>query len=52
MGVGGQRQFPAALPPGRRPYTHCIGGWLGHRAGQDGCGKCLDVQRDTKKGNF
>ena len=30
----------------RPPYppeilgTHCIGGWLGHRAGLNGCGKC------------
>ena len=27
-------------PPSReRPGTHCIGGWVGHRTGQDGCGK-------------
>jgi len=32
MGVGGQRHAPAALP-------HCIGGWVGPRAGLDGCGK-------------
>ena len=38
-GVGGQRHAPAALPPGRRPGTHCIGGWVGPRAGLDGCGK-------------
>ena len=25
--VGGQRHAPAALPPGRRPGTHSIGGW-------------------------
>ena len=25
-GVGGQRHAPAALPPGKRPGTHCIGG--------------------------
>jgi hypothetical protein len=29
---------PAALPPGR-PGTRCIGGWVGPRAGLDGCGK-------------
>ena len=23
-----------------RPGTHCIGGWVGPRAGLDGCGKC------------
>ena len=39
MGVGGQRHVPAALPPGKRPGTHCIGGWTGHRAGLGGCGK-------------
>ena len=35
MGVGGQRLAPAALPRG----THCIGGWVGPRAGLDGYGK-------------
>jgi hypothetical protein len=39
MGVGGQHQAPAALPPGKIPDTHCIGGWVGPRAGLDGCGK-------------
>jgi hypothetical protein len=39
MGVGGQRHAPAALPPGNRPIPHCIGGWVGPRAGLDGCGK-------------
>ena len=38
MGVGGQRHAPTALPPGKRPHTHCIGGWVGPRAGLDGCG--------------
>jgi hypothetical protein len=38
-GVGGQRHAPAALPPGKRPGTHCIGGWVGSRAGLDGWGK-------------
>jgi hypothetical protein len=28
MGVGGQLHAPAALPPGKRPGTHFIGGWL------------------------
>jgi hypothetical protein len=27
MRVGGQLHAPAALPPGKRPGTHCIGGW-------------------------
>ena len=35
-GVGGQRH--AALPR-ERPAAHCIGGWVGPRAGLDGCGK-------------
>jgi hypothetical protein len=39
MGVGGQRHAPAALPPGKRPGIHCIGGRVGPRAGRDGCGK-------------
>jgi hypothetical protein len=34
MGVGGQRHAPAALPA-----TNCTGGWVGPRAGLDGCGK-------------
>jgi len=39
MEVGGQRHAPAALPPGKRPGTHCIGGWVGPRAGLEECGK-------------
>jgi hypothetical protein len=27
MRVGGQLHAPAALPPVKRPTTHCIGGW-------------------------
>ena len=40
-GVGGERHVTAALPPpsGGRPGTHCIEGWVGSRAGLDGCGK-------------
>jgi hypothetical protein len=30
---------PAALPPGKTPGTHCIGGWVGPRAGLDRCEK-------------
>ena len=37
-GVGGQRHAPAALPR-ERPGIHSIGGWVGPRAGPDGCGK-------------
>jgi len=40
MGVGGQRHAPAALPR-ERPGTRCTGGWVGPRAGLDGCGKNL-----------
>jgi hypothetical protein len=29
MGVGGQRHAPVALPPGKRPFTQCIEGWVG-----------------------
>ena len=36
--MDGQRHAPAALPP-ERPGTHCIGGWVGSRAGLEGCGK-------------
>jgi len=31
-GVGGKCHAPAALPPVKRPGTHCIGGWVGPRA--------------------
>ena len=30
---------PRPLYPQERPGTHCIGGWVGLRAGLDGCGK-------------
>ena len=39
MGVCGQLHAPAALPPGKRPGNHCIGCWVGPRAGLDGCQK-------------
>ena len=39
MGVGGQSHAPATLPPGKRPVIHCTGGWVGPRAGLDGCWK-------------
>jgi hypothetical protein len=28
-----------SLYPRQRPVTHCIGGWVGPRAGLSGCGK-------------
>ena len=37
-GVGGQRT-PRPLYPQERPGTHSIGGWVGRRAGLEGCGK-------------
>ena len=45
-GVRGQRHVPAALYPRERPGIHCIGGWLGPRAGLDRRGKSL-LQRDS-----
>jgi hypothetical protein len=38
-GVGGQRHSLAALPPAKRHSTHCIGGWMGPRAGLEWCGR-------------
>ena len=38
MDSGGQRYSPTALPLGKTPNTHFIGGWLSHRASLDGCG--------------
>ena len=38
MGMGGQHHAPTALPL-ERPDTHCTGGWVGPRAGLEGCGK-------------
>jgi len=31
--------MPRPLYPRERPGTHCIGGWVGPRAGLDRCGK-------------
>ena len=39
MGVGGQCRAPAALAPGNRPSTHCIGVWVCPGANPNGCGK-------------
>jgi len=39
MEVGGQRQTPVAVPPGKTPGTRCAGGSMGFRTGFDGCGK-------------
>jgi hypothetical protein len=35
-GVGGKRHTPVVLPR-EKPGTHCIGGWVGSRAGLDRC---------------
>jgi hypothetical protein len=35
-GVDGQRHAPTALPPVKRPGTHCTGGWVGPRANMNG----------------
>jgi hypothetical protein len=34
--VGGERYVPAVYPR-KKPDTHSIGGWVGPRAGLDGC---------------
>jgi hypothetical protein len=49
MRVGGQLHAPATLPPGKRPGTHCVGGWMGPRAGLDGCATllCILIKRRT-----
>jgi hypothetical protein len=48
MGVGGQRQAPAALPR-ERPGTRCTGGWVGPRACLDRCGNSR-LHRDSIPG--
>jgi hypothetical protein len=49
MGVSGQHHAPAALPQEKRRGTYCIEGWLGPRAGLDGCEKSRP-QRDSSPG--
>lgn len=36
MEVRGQMHASAALFPEKKPRTHWIGGWVGHRIGLDG----------------
>jgi len=36
MEVNGQRHSQAALPPGKRPVTHCNGGWVDPDVGLNG----------------
>ena len=46
MGWVVNANVPAVLPPGKRSGTHCIGGWVGSRAGLDGSGKSR-LHRDS-----
>ena len=36
MGVGDERHAPTALPPGKKPGIHEMGGWVGPRASLNG----------------
>ena len=38
-GGGWSAPRPGRFTPQKRPGTHCTGGWVGPRAGVDGCGK-------------
>jgi hypothetical protein len=38
-GRGWSAQRPGRFTSWKRPGTHCTGGWVGPRAGLDGCGK-------------
>jgi len=40
---------PRPLYPRERPGTHCVGGWVGLRAGLDRCGKS-PPRRDSNPG--
>jgi hypothetical protein len=43
-GEGGQFHTLTTLRPGKRPGTHCIGGWVDPRTSLDGCRKsCLPL---------
>jgi hypothetical protein len=39
MGMGGQCHARTTLPLRKKPFTHCVGGWVGPRAGLKLCGK-------------
>ena len=43
-GVGWTKPRPCLFTPLERPDTHCIGGWVGPRAGLDGPGKSRPPQ--------
>jgi hypothetical protein len=42
---------PGLLPPGRRPGTHCPGGWVGPRTGRDRRGKSRPPLPDRPAGS-
>ena len=44
-----QCHAPTALPTGKETRNHCTAGWLGPRAGLDGCGKSCP-HRDSISG--
>jgi hypothetical protein len=56
--VSGQLDVPAALPPGKEPLEHQMGGWVDRRAGLDDMEKSspytvaipTELPRLTKKG--
>jgi hypothetical protein len=39
---------PQSFYPRERPGTHCIGGWVGPRAGLDGYGKSPPLEFDRR----
>ena len=43
--MGVQRHAPSALPPGKKPGTHCTEGWVGLRTDVDWCGKTSPTLR-------
>jgi hypothetical protein len=45
-GSGEQRHTPAALPPGKKPGTHCTGLWVGARSGLEIKTKCKIKTQD------
>jgi len=49
MWTGCKHDAPAALPT-ENLGTHCIGGWMGLRAGLEGCGKSR-THRDSIPGS-
>jgi len=55
MGMDGQLQILTPLPPGVRPSSLSIGGWVGLRAGMDGYGKsrphCDSIPEPSKVWN-